>query len=42
MRLRRFRLERAAEDDAEWLAGTLRRVSGMNLERASDNRLRLQ
>jgi len=42
MRLRRFRLERAAEDDAEWLAATLRRVSGMNVERASDNRLCLQ
>jgi poly-gamma-glutamate synthesis protein (capsule biosynthesis protein) len=41
MRLRRFCLERAAEDDAEWLAATLRRVSGMNLERAPDNRLRL-
>jgi poly-gamma-glutamate synthesis protein (capsule biosynthesis protein) len=41
MRLRRLRLERAAEDDAEWLAATLRRVSGMNLERAPDNRLRL-
>jgi len=42
LRLRRFRLERASGEDAEWLAGVLRRVSGTNVERAPDNRLRLQ
>jgi poly-gamma-glutamate synthesis protein (capsule biosynthesis protein) len=34
LRLRRFRLERAGEADAAWLAATLRRVSGKDFERA--------
>jgi hypothetical protein len=42
MRLRRLRLERAGGEDAAWLAGVLRRVSGTNVERAPGNRLRLQ
>jgi poly-gamma-glutamate synthesis protein (capsule biosynthesis protein) len=42
MRLRRLRLEHAGADDAEWLAGVLRRVSGARIERAPGNRLRLQ
>jgi poly-gamma-glutamate capsule biosynthesis protein CapA/YwtB (metallophosphatase superfamily) len=42
MRLRRFRLEHASPADAEWLAATLRRASGMDIERAPDNRLHLQ
>ncbi|MDH3318308.1 MAG: CapA family protein [Betaproteobacteria bacterium] len=42
MRVRRFRLERAGEGDAEWLAATLRRVSGLDIERAQNNRLLLQ
>lgn len=42
MRLRRFRLERAGDDEAAWLAGTLGRVSGAKLERACRNRLVLQ
>lgn len=42
LRLRRFRLERASEADAEWLAATLQRVSGAGIVRASDNALRLQ
>jgi poly-gamma-glutamate capsule biosynthesis protein CapA/YwtB (metallophosphatase superfamily) len=41
LRVRRFRLERAAADDAEWLAAMLRRVSGLAVERAPDNRLSL-
>lgn len=39
MRLRRFRLERAGDADADWLAQVLRRVSGMNVERAPHDRL---
>ena len=42
MRLRRFRLERASEADADWLAQVLRRVSGADIARASDNALRLR
>ena len=34
LRLRRFRLERASPEDAAWLAGTLRRASGRDFERA--------
>jgi len=36
MRVRRFRLERAGEDDAQWLAMVLGRESGLPFERTSE------
>lgn len=41
MRLRRFRLERAGEADADWLASVLARVSARHVQRLPDNRLLL-
>jgi poly-gamma-glutamate synthesis protein (capsule biosynthesis protein) len=42
MRMRRFRLERAGEDDAEWLAASLREHSRHRVARAADGRLLMQ
>jgi poly-gamma-glutamate synthesis protein (capsule biosynthesis protein) len=39
MRMRRFRLNRADDDDAEWLAATLREHSRHRIERAAGGRL---
>jgi len=41
MRVRRFRLERAGEDDAQWLAAVLRRESRQSVERTPEG-LRLR
>ena len=41
MRIRRFRLQRASEEEAGWLAARLGTESGLALERAADGRVRL-
>jgi poly-gamma-glutamate synthesis protein (capsule biosynthesis protein) len=42
MRIRRFRLQRASGDEADWLAGTLGARSGLAIERLPDGSLRAQ
>jgi poly-gamma-glutamate synthesis protein (capsule biosynthesis protein) len=39
MRMRDFRLNRASEDDADWLAATLREASRIPVERTTGGRL---
>ena len=41
MRLRKFRLQKASLEDADWLAAVLGRESGLRVERGVDGRLRL-
>jgi poly-gamma-glutamate synthesis protein (capsule biosynthesis protein) len=42
MRMRRFRLNRASVEDADWLAALLRRESAIAVERMPDARLRIR
>jgi poly-gamma-glutamate synthesis protein (capsule biosynthesis protein) len=42
MRMRRFRLQRANDEEAEWLAALVRRESGLAVERLADGRLRVR
>jgi poly-gamma-glutamate synthesis protein (capsule biosynthesis protein) len=42
MRMRRFRLDRASDDDLDWLAAVLREHSRHRVERAADGRLLLR
>jgi poly-gamma-glutamate synthesis protein (capsule biosynthesis protein) len=42
MRMRRFRLDRASDDDVDWLAAVLREHSRHRVERAADGRLLLR
>jgi poly-gamma-glutamate synthesis protein (capsule biosynthesis protein) len=42
MRMRRFRLERAGADDADWLAAALREASRRPVERTAEGRLLLR
>jgi poly-gamma-glutamate synthesis protein (capsule biosynthesis protein) len=42
MRICRFRLNRARDEEADWLAALLRHESRMPVERLADGRLRLR
>jgi poly-gamma-glutamate synthesis protein (capsule biosynthesis protein) len=42
MRLRRFRLQRASDEESGWLAGLLRDESRLPVERLPDGRLRVR
>jgi poly-gamma-glutamate capsule biosynthesis protein CapA/YwtB (metallophosphatase superfamily) len=39
MRMRKFRLQRASDEDAEWLAAVLRRESALRVQLTADARL---
>lgn len=42
MRMRRFRLQRANDEEAQWLAALVRRESGLAVKRLADGRLRVR